>query len=101
MDTILLTQKAGNNAIDHSQGETGVGMWKYAVGGGMDKAEGGRRETRTLLSYNLRNLDQSNCCVISNSIQLQQIQKAGVKVMAMPAPPSKQIMIMEAVAVAD
>ena len=33
--------KAGNNAIDHSQGETGVGMWKYAVGGGMDKAEGG------------------------------------------------------------
>ena len=30
----------------------------------MDKAEGGRRKTRTLLSYNLRNLDQSNCCVI-------------------------------------
>ena len=56
--------KAGNNAIDHSQGETGVGMWKYAVGGGMDKAEGGRRKTRTLLSYNLRNLDQSNCRVI-------------------------------------
>ena len=56
--------KAGNNAIDHSQGETGVGMWKYAVGGGMDKAKGGRRKTRTLLSYNLRNLDQSNCRVI-------------------------------------
>ena len=67
----------------------------------MDKAEGGRRKTRTLLSYNLRNLDQSNCCVISNSIRLQQIRKAGVKVMAMPAPPSKQIMIMEAGAVAD
>ena len=102
MDTILLTQKAGNNAIDHSQGETGVGMWKYAVGGGIHgQGRGGRRKTRTLLSYNLRNLDQSNCCVISNSIQLQQIQKAGVKVMARPAPPSKQIMIMEAVAVAD
>ena len=44
IDTILLTQKAGNNAIDHSQGETGVGMWKDAVGGGMDKAEGGAKE---------------------------------------------------------
>ena len=51
----------------------------------MDKAEGGRRKTRTLLSYNLRNLDKSNCCVISNSIQLQKIRKAGVKIKS-PAP---------------
>ena len=45
VDTILLTQKAGNNAIDHSQGETGVGMWKYAVGGGIHgQGRGGAKE---------------------------------------------------------
>ena len=45
IDTILLTQKAGNNAIDHSQGETGVGMWKYAVGGGIHgQGRGGAKE---------------------------------------------------------
>ena len=45
MDTILLTQKAGNNAIDHSQGETGVGMWKYALGGGIHgQGRGGAKE---------------------------------------------------------
>ena len=85
----------------------------------MDKAEGGRRKTRTLLSYNLRNLDQSNCCVIqynfnkygkrewrSNLLPLYSSAPSLViiclnQVMAMLALPSKQRMIMEAGAVAD
>ena len=64
IDTILLTHESWKQCYWPQSGGEGVGMWKYAVGGGMDKAKGGRRKTRTLLSYNLRNLDQSNCRVI-------------------------------------